>query len=116
MSERTSQKNRRLNWRRPPNGLIGVVCQKGSLGLGLNLALSLVDLSEDGACLLVKEALNLGEEVCLNLEAPGNRRPVRCLGQVVWVQPRSEGVYSVGIRFEKRVAYADLLHLTREAR
>src|SRR5256885_2178544 len=55
--ERTVRKNRRANPRRAPKGSTRVTCRRGSLGLGPNLALSLLDVSETGARLLVKEPL-----------------------------------------------------------
>jgi hypothetical protein len=115
MSEPPSRPNKRLSRRRLPKDAIRVICQKGTLELGPNLALALLNLSEDGACVLLKEALKPREDVVLNLETVISLRPVKCPGQVAWCQPVGDGTYSVGIRFERRVPWLELLNLTRES-
>ena len=64
-------RQRRTFPRRKPRGGTRVVCRKGALGLGPNMALSLLNLSEWGVCLLVGEWLTRGQEVGVVLSAPG---------------------------------------------
>jgi hypothetical protein len=113
MSEQpvTPVKNRRLTPRRRAKNSSRVTCIKGALGLGANLGVKLLDVSETGARLVVKEALNPGQEVELNLEAPGGGRPVRLPAEVIWSVPTADGQHCVGTSFHKRLSYADLQHL-----
>jgi hypothetical protein len=106
------RKNRRLNRRLPPKGRVKVVCQKGSMWMGADLALSVLDLSESGARLAVRSALAPGQQMSLTLDSPTNVRPVRRLGTVAWALALADGVHVVGISFDKRLDYTDLLHLT----
>ena len=58
----------RLCRRRPARGRVRVVCQKGAMGLGVNLAVALLDVSESGARLILSGPLQRGQEVSLTLE------------------------------------------------
>ncbi len=53
-------RNRRLAQRRPAKHRVKIVCRRGALDLGPNLAVSLLDVSETGARLIVKEAVQPG--------------------------------------------------------
>jgi hypothetical protein len=94
---------------------VRITCRKGCLGLGPNIALSLLDLSETGARLLVTESLAEKEEVELTLIAPGLTREVKHLGRVIWALTTAEGHYCIGIQFEKRLNYGTLTDLSRLA-
>jgi hypothetical protein len=83
------------------------------MGLGANLAVSVLEVSEAGACLLVKEAFAQGEEMEVNLEGIARRRPTRKMARVVWCVTAGPERWRVGIRFEGALDYADLLDLTR---
>jgi hypothetical protein len=85
---------------------------KGAWGLGANVAVALLDLSEDGVQLVVKEPLAAGQEVEVSLAGPFHNRPVKAAARVVWVGAASGGNYRVGARFDKRLPYADLQSLT----
>lgn len=112
-SERTVKKNRRANPRRAPKGSTRVTCRRGSLGLGPDLALSLLDVSETGARLLVKEPLAIGQEVELGLLAPGCVREYLLPGVVVWAIETAAGGHCVGFQFQKRLSYSALQDLGR---
>jgi hypothetical protein len=84
---------------------------RGTLGLGRNLALELVDVSLSGAKLRVAEQFRPGEEVTVELLGQGHLRPVRLLALVVWCQP-APPAFRIGITFEKVLSYSDFLHLT----
>jgi hypothetical protein len=88
--------------------------QRGDIGLGPDLALALLDLSENGARLAVKESLQPGEEVELNLEGIWHRRPLRLMGNVTWCAPGAGDRLEAGIRFPKRLPYADLSQLAED--
>lgn len=103
--------NRRSSIRRPPRGKARVTCLKGSLGLGRNLAKSLLDISETGARLILTAALARGDEVEVTLSSPNLPRPIRLLGNVIRSIPDGEGHFAVGVRFQKSVNYAELSRL-----
>src|SRR5205809_965252 len=79
--------NRRSSLRFRARGGSKSICRKGALGLGANIALALLDVSETGARLRVKEALRPGQEVEVSLQGPGGGRETKMLGQVVWSIP-----------------------------
>jgi hypothetical protein len=86
-------------------------CRRGTLDLGPNLAIQLVDVWPDGAGLLVTEPLAERSEVSLVLEGPGSSRPVKRTGSVVHCQP-ARGGYLADVEFQKRLERAELLSLT----
>jgi hypothetical protein len=104
--------NRRSFSRRKPKSKIKVACFKGSLDLGQNIALGLADISESGIRLVIKEELQRGQEVTLNVEGPEHRRPVRLKGRVVWSLAREEGQFQIGVQLDTYLKYADLVKMT----
>ena len=112
MSEPKPASNRRRSIRRRPRGKVRVCCYKGSFDLGHNLAVSLLDLSDIGARLIVKAELKPGQEVFLIVEVPHYIHPVRLPATVVWCRPESEGTFCIGADFQKRMEYLDLQNLT----
>lgn len=104
-------RERRAYQRKPPRGRCLVKLYRGSLGLGKNLAVELLDLSLGGAKLRVAESFRTGEEVTLELLGQGHLRPVKSLAHVVWCRQDSAS-YTIGVTFEKLLSYADFLHVT----
>jgi len=107
-----SRENRRACVRREPRGRFKVWCRKGSTGLGPNLALDLLDVSQTGACLVVREPLEPGQEVHIALLGQGHLRPVVTLADIIRCKSLPDGHYEIGVRFRKLLRYADLQHLT----
>jgi len=102
---------RRAYQRKPPRGRCQVTLFRGTLGLGRNLALELLDISLSGARIRVAESLRPGEEVQLLLLGQGHLRPVKVLARVIWC--RSDGRTAiVGVCFDKVLPYPDFLHIT----
>ncbi len=108
----TPNRERRLSPRRPARGVLKAVCRQGALEPGPNLALSVLDLSETGARLVIREPLAPGRKVYVNLEGAGNSRPILRGGDVVWSLPTADGTFCVGVNFHKRLQPGDLLSLT----
>jgi hypothetical protein len=106
-------RNRRASRRLLARPRVRVTCRKGSLDLGHNLALSLLDVSQTGARVVVQSALAAGQEVSVTLEAPASGRRARRTAAVVWCVPLAEGGCCVGLRFEKPLPYADLDHFAK---
>jgi Tfp pilus assembly protein PilZ len=92
-----------------------LACYRGSTDLGANLAVSLLDVSETGALLVLRAYLEAGQEVTLLLEGQGHLRPIRLLGKVAWCTPQTEKTpsetFRAGIVFDKHLTWADLMHL-----
>jgi hypothetical protein len=106
------QTNRRLSRRQLPKGGTEVTCLKGSLGLGVSLALAVLDLSETGIRLVLKTPLEKKQEIEVSLTKPGSGRPFKVAADVMWSQPTAEG-YRIGARFRRRLSYAELQELCR---
>lgn len=107
----SDRRERRAHQRKSPRGRCIAKLFRGTLGLGPNLALELLDISLSGARLRIVENLRPGEQVTLYLLGQGHLRPVKVLGHVVWCRP-DDPVYICGLTFEKFLAYADFLHIT----
>jgi hypothetical protein len=82
------------------------------MGGGPDLALALIDLSQTGASLLVKVALEPKQPVELELYAVGYNKNYRVEAVVVRCEPTPEGTYLVGVRFERYLTYTELLRIT----
>ena len=107
----SSMANRRTSSRRPPRGNVTIEVRKGSLGLGNNVAMLFLDLSEGGVRLIVTEELDRGAEVEVRITAYGMRKPLKALGAVRWVMPLDNGIFCIGIQFDKRLPYRDVTTL-----
>jgi hypothetical protein len=103
---------RRRALRRPVRSGTAAGCRAGTLGLGPDLALAVLEVSEDGARLTVTAALAAGEEVEVSLLPPGLSRPLVRFADVIWCAPAGGSSFWVGVRFREPLTYADLLHLT----
>ena len=82
------------------------------LGLGPNIGVRVLDISETGVRLVVSEEMALGREFELELEGPGSR-PLKMLANVVWCIKTENGGYCIGACFQKVLPYATLGALTR---
>jgi hypothetical protein len=87
-------------------------CRKGLLGIGPDLALALLDLSQAGASLLAKEALGPKQPVVVELYGVAYPKEVHVPGRVARCAPAPEGAYRVAVRFERYLTYAELQCLT----
>ncbi len=105
-------RERRVARRRQPKGGTRVACRKGTLGLGQNIAVQVLDLSETGIRLMVRTALATGDDVEFELVTCGQPRPIKLVARIAWAVPASDGNYCIGARFEKELKYRDLLQMT----
>jgi hypothetical protein len=103
--------NRRRTRRQAPKKTVKLQCRKGSWGFGPNVARTLLDLSLDGARLIVAAELAVGQEVSLNLEGPWQKEPLTRAARVRWCQALADGSFCVGVLFDKTLPYADVLDL-----
>ncbi len=116
MNETTPTPERRLSPRRLPRGSVRVYLRLGGLDLGPDLALSLLDLSEGGAALVVKETVEIGKEVSIGLEGQSQPRPIVRVANVVWCRPAADGTHAIGVCFQKALPYRDYIDLTEPIR
>ena len=101
--------NRRSSARRKPKTTAKVTCVGGTMGIGPNLALSMLDVSETGIRLVLKKAAAVGQEVEVGLEGVGDHRPAKVAARVIWCAALADGSYCIGARFLKALPYG-LLH------
>jgi hypothetical protein len=99
--------NRRRAPRRKPRGFVKLECRKGSIGLGSNLATTLLDVSETGARLVTHQELAIQQEVEIIFLGYGLRQKVRQLANVRWQLKLDDGKFCLGVEFQKRMTYAD---------
>jgi hypothetical protein len=99
--------------RNPAKASCKVSCRRGALGLGPNLALAILDVSETGTCLRVREPLEPRQEIEIGVEGLGHSRPLRLPSQVAWCVGTADGFCCIGARFENRLNYRDLHMLAR---
>jgi hypothetical protein len=71
----------------------------------------LLDASQTGLRMVVREDLRKGEVVCLRLEGP-ECPTVRRLGRVMWSVPCADATSCVGIRFQERLPFSVLIRVT----
>jgi hypothetical protein len=76
------------------------------------MTLAVLDLSEKGIRLVVKEALRPAQVVTLNLEGPNHPRPLKFMAKAVWCVETAEHTFCVGLQFEKPLPYMDLHKMT----
>jgi PilZ domain len=105
--------NRRRSRRQAPKNAAKVFCYKNTMGLGANAALSILDMSETGIRLQVKEPLRQDLEVEINLDILNLRQPIKILGKIIWSATEGNGTWSVGVLFKKPLSYANFTMLTR---
>jgi PilZ domain len=116
MNETAYTPDRRNSSRRSPRASVRAYLRLGGLDLGPDLALSLLDLSEGGAGLIVKQAVEIGKEVSVGLEGQTHPRPVLRVANVVWCRAETDGTYALGVCFQKALPYRDYIDLTQPIR
>ncbi len=113
MENNTSLKlsNRRRSIRAKARTTVKVQCRKGALGLGPNLAHCVLDLSDSGVRLIIKQPLELMSEVEIIIDGYGMKDSIKRLGNVRWLINAEGGQYCVGIEFQKSLSYRDWLNM-----
>ena len=105
--------NKRRSRRCAIRGTTRLRVYRTALGLGPNIASALLDLSETGLRVVLKEPIAVGQEVEINLESAATGRMTKTTVIVVWVIPSSEGGFVVGLHFQKPLGHGDLQALTK---
>jgi len=105
--------NRRNSRRQAARGSTRIRAFRNALGLGPNIAVSVLDLSESGVRLLVKEDLPVGRELEVRIESSTFSGPKAVLARVIWCVATADGAFCVGARFDKPLPHRDLVALAR---
>ena len=105
--------NKRLSRRCPARGTTRLRVYRNTMGLGPNIASALLDLSETGLRVILKEAATVGQQVEVNLESAGSGRVSKMPADVVWIVPGADGTFVVGLHLQKSLGYSDLMALTK---
>ncbi len=100
--------NRRRSLRHKAKPTTKILCYTGPHGLGKNIAVSMLDLSETGLCLLVDTCLAARDEIEVRLVGVGRRQPQKNIAEVVWCVEIRDGLYCIGARFQRPLSYRDL--------
>jgi hypothetical protein len=108
-----SQVNRRRSRRCPPSSTLRVECRKGSSGFGSDLTLAILDISETGVRMVVRQPLEQGQEVELLLAGAGVQKPIRRAGCVVWSRTHAENQTCIGVALDKPLPFATVQRFMR---
>jgi len=87
--------------------------RRGLLGMGPDLAVELVDVSQEGARIRLKAPVCPGEQVEVALWPPGGLRSLRGPAVVRWCRPAADGTAQAGVRFRVRMTLNDLAKLAQ---
>jgi hypothetical protein len=99
--------NRRRSPRRRPRSAVKVECRRGTSGMGANLVVTVLDVSDSGTRLIVKQALEPRAEVEIILSGYGLKTPIKRIGNVRWQVALENGQFCMGIEFQKHLPYRD---------
>jgi len=102
------QADKRLIRRKPAKSGVRVQCRRGQLGLGADVAVAVVDISDTGMCVVVKAALTKGEDAEVILAGVGRQKPLKLACEVRWCVPDGAAGFRAGLRFRKRIPYAEM--------
>jgi hypothetical protein len=110
----TTTQDHRLKRRKTARSTLRLQARRGTMGLGKNLALEVIDINEDGIGFHASEELKQGEDLELILTKPGVNRILKMVGEVRWCcqLPEEEEdeapAFLIGVKLRNRIAYADL--------
>jgi hypothetical protein len=105
--------NHRRHRRQLPKGSTKARAYRNHLGLGPNIAVAVLDVSESGVRLLLKEDLPIGREFEVELESIAHKA-VKLHAEVIWSLATADGKYCVGSRFTKDIDYGFLISIARQ--
>jgi PilZ domain len=101
------KQNRRRSQRCRARTTVKVQCRKDSHGLGANLALRVLDISDSGICLIVTQPLEAMAELEILINGYGMKDVIKRLANIRWRVDLESGQCCVGVVFQKSLAYRD---------
>jgi len=104
--------SRRITKRKMLKKGVDVAVRKGTLGLGPNLAIAGLEISDDGIQVRIKSELKAGDEVEVRLTGVGRSKPTPLIADVRWCRPdtadASGRTFLLGAMFRHRLTHAQL--------
>src|SRR5437870_5351732 len=107
MELRDTRNDRRLAKRRPARTSVRFECRRGTLGLGPSILVRVVDLSQTGACLSLKSAVSLKDEIEVSFDGH-DVGPMKRTGIIVWIRRLDDGTVLVGVDFQKALSFTEV--------
>ena len=83
------------------------------MGFGKNLVTQFLDISEGGVRIVVKEQLAPKEEVEVLILGCHLGKPIKRLANTCWCVTLETGNFCVGLEFQKRLSFAEVLQIAR---
>ena len=87
--------------------------RRGALGLGPDLAVTLMDVSEDGVCVHLREPVAPGEDAEVMLSRPLGGKPLKRRATILWCRPAWGRGNLVEVLFARRLSHAELSTLAQ---
>ncbi len=103
---------RRIFRRRRVVRPVDVIIRRGTLGLGPNLALALIDVSEEGLRVRLKGPVVAGDEVEICLSFPIASKSWKFTGDVRWCESGPFETFLAGISLRRQLTHLELAELT----
>ncbi|MSR51866.1 MAG: PilZ domain-containing protein [Gemmataceae bacterium] len=105
----TSNADRRIVRRRALKKGVVLTVRKGTMGLGPNLSIGGVDLSDDGIQVLVKLEVKKGDEIEIGLTGIGRSKPMVLVSDVRWCRPVEDSeTFLVGVKLRRRLSHQEM--------
>src|SRR4051812_1813885 len=99
--------NRRSSERRKPRRTVKVECRNGSHGLGPDIAVGVLDLSDTGVRMIIKSAVAVKKDVEITISGYGMMKAMKVLATIRWVVAIENGQFCIGAEFQKRIPYRE---------
>jgi hypothetical protein len=100
--------NRRRARRYPLKSVIRVACRTRTAGVGANLVVAALGLSETGIHLVLREPVQKGNEVEVTLADASPMGPTRRKARIVWLKTIAENRSHAGLAFDRPLSIGDL--------
>lgn len=105
----TSNADRRIVRRRTLKKGVALTVRKGTMGLGPNLCIGGVELSDDGIQVMIKNELTKGAEIEVGLTGIGRSKPMVLIADVRWCRPvENAETFLVGIKLRRRLSHQEM--------
>src|SRR5205085_1678617 len=102
---------KRLGPRKPARHGAQLEFRRGLSGLGPNLGVELVDVSEDGLCVHLKESVNPGDEVEVAVGRPLGGKLHKRHARVRWCRPGWGNGFLVEVVFAKKLSIVEMAEI-----
>ncbi len=106
-------RTRRRSLRKVPQSTIRIDCRKVGPAATKATPAELLDVSEGGMRLTVSRYLATGDQLEISIDGPGLHRPIKCLATVVWAVPIENKSYCIGLSFNKKLRFAEVLQIAK---